>query len=168
MTAFACEFNRSTQHFILWVKEGVLQMKYRTRTHYTDSQKALMWDRWQKGDSMKEIGRLFDRGHTTVQRILTENGGIRPPVRKRSPLALTLAEREVISRGLARQLSLRTIADQLDRSPSTVSREINRNGGHASYRANIAEDAAWKRTLRPKDCKLADRPFLVRLITRKM
>ncbi|MFT4614489.1 MAG: hypothetical protein ACI9NT_001634 [Bacteroidia bacterium] len=60
MIAFACEFNRSTQHFILWVKEGVLQMKYRTRTHYTDSQKALMWDRWQKGDSMKEIGRLFD------------------------------------------------------------------------------------------------------------
>jgi IS30 family transposase len=143
-------------------------MKYRTRTHYTDSQKALMWDRWQKGDSMKEIGRLFDRGHTTVQRILTENGGIRPPVRKRSPLALTLAEREVISRGLALQLSLRTIADQLDRSPSTVSREINRNGGYASYRANIAEDAAWKRTLRPKVCKLADRPFLVRLITRKM
>jgi IS30 family transposase len=143
-------------------------MKQRTRIYYTDTQKALMWDRWQKGDSMKEIGRLFDRGHTTVQRILTENGGIRPPERRRSPLALTLAEREVISRGLARQLSLRTIANQLGRSPSTVSREISRNGGYASYRANIAEDAAWQRTLRPKDCKLADRPFLVRLITGKM
>ena len=71
-------------------------MKQRTRIYYTDTQKALMWDRWKKGDSMKEIGRLFDRGHTTVQRILTENGGIRPPERKRSPLALTLAEREVI------------------------------------------------------------------------
>jgi DNA-binding CsgD family transcriptional regulator len=143
-------------------------MKQRTRIYYTDTQKALMWERWQKGDSMKEIGRLFDRGHTSVQRILTENGGIRPPERKRSPLALTLAEREVISRGLARQLSLRTIADQLGRSPSTVSREISRNGGCASYRANIAEDAAWQRALRPKDCKLADRPILVRLITGKM
>ena len=127
-----------------------------------------MWDRWQKGEPMKGIGRLFDRGHIAVQRILTENGGIRPPVRKRSPLALTLAERKVISRGLARQLSLRTIADQLGRSPSTVSREINRNGGYASYRANIAEDAAGERTLGPKDCKLADRPFLVSLITRKI
>jgi IS30 family transposase len=143
-------------------------MKQRTRIYYTDTQKALMWDRWKKGDSMKEIGRLFDRGYTTVQRILTENGGIRPPERKRSPLALTLAEREVISRGLARQLSLRTIADQLGRSPSTVSREISRNGGYACYRANIAEDAAWQRALRPKDCKLADRPILVRLITGKM
>ncbi len=140
-------------------------MKYRTRTFYTDSQKALMWDRWQKGDSMKDIGSLFDRGHTTVQRILTEDGGIRPRERKRSPLALTLAEREVISRGLASQLSMRAIAAQLDRSPSTVSREIQRNGGYASYRASSAEDAAWQRTLRPKACKLADRPKLVRIIT---
>jgi len=140
-------------------------MKYRTRTYYTDSQKALMWDRWQKGDSMKDIGRMFDRGHTTVQRILTENGGIRPRERKRSPLALTLAEREVISRGLASQLSIRSIAAQLGRSPSTVSREIQRNGGSVSYRASSAEDAAWQRTLRPKGCKLADRPKLVRIIT---
>ncbi len=140
-------------------------MKYRTRTFYTDSQKALMWDRWQKGDSMKDIGSLFDRGHTTVQRILTEDGGIRPRERKRSPLALTLAEREVISRGLASQLSMRAIAAQLDRSPSTVSREIQRNGGYASYRASSAEDAAWQRTLRPKACQLADRPKLVRIIT---
>ena len=140
-------------------------MKYRTRTYYTDAQKALMWDRWQKGDSMKDIGRFFDRGHTTVQRILTENGGIRPRKRKRSPLALTLAEREVISRGLASQLSLRSIAAQLGRSPSTVSREIQRNGDCVSYRASAAEDAAWRRALRPKVCKLADRPKLVRIIT---
>ncbi len=73
-------------------------MKYRTRTFYTASQKALMWDRWQKGDSMHDIAKLFDRGHSAVQRILTENGGIRPRERKRSPLALTLVEREVISR----------------------------------------------------------------------
>ena len=143
-------------------------MKYRTRTYYTDSQKALMWDRWQKGDSMKDIGKLFDRGHTTVQRILTENGGIRPPERKRSRLALTLAEREVISRGLARQLTLRTIALQIGRSPSTVSREIERNGGYASYRASVADEAAWQRALRPKACKLARHPQAVRVITKKL
>ena len=143
-------------------------MKYRTRTNYTDAQKALMWDRWQKGDSMKEIGRLFDRGHTTVQRILTQDGGIRPRERTRSPLALTLIEREVISRGLASQLSMRAIAAQLGRSPSTVSREIHRNGGYASYRASSAEDAALQRALRPKACKLAGRPQLVRIITAKL
>jgi transposase, IS30 family len=143
-------------------------MKYRTRTNYTDAQKALMWDRWKKGDSMKEIGRLFDRGHTTVQRILTQDGGIRPRERKRSPSALTLIEREVISRGLASQLSMRAIAAQLGRSPSTVSREIDRNGGYASYRASSAENAALQRALRPKACKLADRPQLVRIITAKL
>jgi len=102
-----------------------------------------MWDRWQKGASMHDIARLFDRSHSSIQRILTENGGIRPRQRKRSPLALTLAEREIISRGLATQLSMREIASQLGRSPSTVSREIERNGGYASYRASSAEDAAW-------------------------
>ena len=127
-----------------------------------------MWDRWQKGDSMKEIGRLFDRGHTTVQRILTQDGGIRPRERTRSPLALTLIEREVISRGLASQLSMRAIAAQLGRSPSTVSREIHRNGGYASYRASSAEDAALQRALRPKACKLAGRSQLVRIITAKL
>ncbi len=143
-------------------------MKYRTRTFYTASQKALMWDRWQKGDSMHDIAKLFDRGHSTVQRILTENGGIRPRERKRSPLALTLAEREVISRGLARQLTMSTIAAQLGRPPSTVSREIQRNGGYDAYRASTAEDAAWQRALRPKACKLAGQPRTVRVITEKL
>ena len=115
-------------------------MKRRPRIVYTDSQKALMWDRWQKGESMHDIARLFDRHHPSIRRILTENGGIRPVQRKRSSLALTLAEREVISRGLAIQLSMREIAFQLGRSPSTVSREIQRNGGYASYRASSAED----------------------------
>ena len=143
-------------------------MKMRPRIYYTEEQKALMWDRWQKGDSMTEIARLFDRKHPSIRRILTENGGIRPRQRKRSSLALTLAEREVISRGLAVQLSMREIASQLGRSPSTVSREVQRNGGYASYRASSAEDAAWQRALRPKACKLAGRPFLVKVITKKL
>jgi IS30 family transposase len=143
-------------------------MKRRTRIIYTDAQKALMRDCWQQGDSMHHIARLFDRYHSSVQRILTENGGIRPRERKRSPLALTLAEREVISRGLAQQLSLRTIARQLSRSPSTISREIHRNDGHTTYRASKAESAAWERGLRPKVCKLAARPKLAREVTIKL
>jgi len=127
-----------------------------------------MWDRWQGGDTMHDIAKLFDRGHSSVQRILTETGGIRPRGRMRSSRALSLAEREVISRGLASQLSMRTIAAQLDRSPSTVSREIHRNGGYASYRASLAEEAAWQRALRPKVCKLADRPPLARIIAVKL
>ena len=111
---------------------------------------------------------IIDRGHSSIQRILRETGGIRPKERKRSSLALTLAEREVISRGLAMRLSMRTIASQLGRSPTTVSREINRNGGYACYRASVAEEAAWRRALRPKACKLAGRPYLVREITRKL
>ena len=79
-------------------------MKQRTRIYYTQEQKDLMWDRWKKGDTLNTIGRLFDRGHSSIQRILLETGGMRPPLRKRSRIALTLAEREEISRGIVTQL----------------------------------------------------------------
>jgi IS30 family transposase len=92
-------------------------MKNRTRIYYSESQKALMWDRWQKGDSLHDIARLFDRGHSAISRILGETGGIRPPSRKRSTRSLTLEERETISRGLAKKQSLREIAQKLNRSP---------------------------------------------------
>ena len=98
-------------------------MKYRARIHYTEADKAVMWDRWQKGDSLATIGRLFDREHSSVQRILQESGGIRPPQRRRSRLALTLPEREEISRGLVTGHSIRSIAALLGRAPSTVCRE---------------------------------------------
>jgi len=143
-------------------------MKYRPRIYYSDTQKAVMWDRWQRGDSLHDIAGLFDRGHSSIQRILCETGGIRPRERKRSPLALTLTEREVISRGLTMQLSMRTMASQLGRSASTVSREIKRNGGYVTYRASVAEEAAWRRALRPKACMLTGRPYLVREVTRKL
>jgi len=143
-------------------------MKQRPRIYYSESQKALMWDRWQKGDSLHSIARLFDRGHSSVQRILSETGGIRPLARKRSDLALTLAEREEISRGIATQSSVRAIAVRLDRSPSTVSREISRNGGYHHYRATVAEDAAWQRALRPKTCKLAGNHRLIQIIAKKL
>ena len=75
-------------------------MKQRPRIYYSAEQRNLMWDRWQKGDSMHAIARLFDRGHSSVQGILSETVGIRPAQRRRSRLTLTLAEREEISRGI--------------------------------------------------------------------
>ncbi len=143
-------------------------MKQRTRIYYSESQKSLMWDRWEKGESLHTIARLFDRNHSAIASILSRTGGIRPPERKRSSRALTLLEREEISRGIAAQLSMREIASQLGRSPSTVSREINRNEGYHHYRASAAEDAAWKRALRPKACKLAGNYRLIRLIENKL
>jgi IS30 family transposase len=143
-------------------------MKPRPLIYYSESQKALMWDRWQKGDSLHSIARLFDRGHSSIHRIISDAGGIRPPDRQRSCLSLTLAEREEISRGLALQSSVRAIATKIGRSPSTVSREVNRNGGYHQYRAASADDAAWQRTLRPKACKLAGNHCLIRIIVGKM
>ncbi len=112
-------------------------MVYRTRIKYTAAQKADIWDRWQRGESLTSIGRLFDRPSSSIFNMLAPTGGIRPPPRQRSRLALTLAEREEISRGLACGLSLRAIAAQLGRSPSTISRELQRNGG--SYRLSSRE-----------------------------
>ena len=93
-------------------------MKRRTRIHYSDAQKAQMWDRWQRGESLKSIGRLFDRSSSSIYPILSVTGGIRPPPRARSRLALTLIEREEISRGVAQGDSMRSIAAQLGRSRS--------------------------------------------------
>ena len=145
-----------------------MQMKYRTRIFYTEADKALMWDRWQKGDSMHAIARLFDRGHSSVQGILSATGGIRPLQRSRSSLTLTLSEREEISRGVVAGQSIRSIADSLGRAPSTVSREISRNGGRRRYRANKADQAAWDRAHRPKRCKLAKNRALAWIVAQKL
>ncbi len=143
-------------------------MTYRTRTYYTAEQKAEMWDRWKLGESMSSIGRAFNRESSSVYSQLSPTGGIRPPPRKRSRLALTLSEREEISRGIASHLSIRTIATQLGRSPSTISREIKRNDGPKYYRANQADKAAWDRACRPKVCKLANNPTLRYDVARKL
>ena len=142
--------------------------KYLPRRYYSEADKALMWDRWQKGDSLHTIGRLFERSHTSVRRILAETGGIRPLPRKRSRLALTLAEREEISRGIVAGHSMRSIARALGRSPATVSRELRRNGGRQAYRANRAEQAAWDRAHRPKRCKLVANRALARIVAHQL
>ena len=143
-------------------------MAYRTRINYTAAQKADIWNRWQRGESLNSIGRLFDRPSSSIFNMLAPTGGIRPPPRQRSRLALTLAEREEISRGLACRLSLRAIATQLGRSPSTISRELHRNGGATGYRAVKADQAAYDRARRPKRCKLACNHSLSRTIATKL
>jgi IS30 family transposase len=143
-------------------------MKQRPRIYYTQTQKAMMWERWKKGESLQQIAQLFNRNHSSVQRILAETGGIRPAQRRRSQLALALAEREEISRSLAAGHSIRRIAGLLRRAPSTISREINRNGGQDGYRASCADEAAWSRSHRPKNCKLIDNPALARIVAGKL
>jgi len=145
-----------------------MQMAYRTRIKYTPDQKEDIWNRWKKGESMTSIGRLFDRNSSSIFSILSPTGGIRPPIRKRSTLALTLFEREEISRGIVASSSIRSIADTLNRSPSTISREIKRNGGYDVYRAAQADQAAWDRSHRPKCCKLANNRVLSRLVATKL
>ena len=143
-------------------------MKYRTRRYFTQSDKTMMWDRWQKGESLNSIARLFDTSHSAISGVFSKTGGIRPPQRQRSRMALTLAEREEISRGVAAGQSLRCIAASLGRAPSTVSREVNRNGGRQPYRANKAEQAAWDRAHRPKTCKLAQNRALAFIVAEKL
>ena len=140
----------------------------RPRIHYTESQKTLMWERWQKGESLQRIAQLFDRNHSSIQPILAATGGIRPARRRRSQWALSLAEREEISRGVVAGHSRRSIAVQLGRAPSTVSREIKRNGGPESYRASQADESAWNRGRRPKTGKLAANRALARIVAGKL
>ena len=110
----------------------------RPRIHYSESQKALMWERWQKGESLQQIAQ-FDRNHSSIQGILAATGGIRPAPRSRSRWALTLAEREEISRAVVAGQSMRSLAAQLGRAPSTISRKIQRNGGQEGHRASQAD-----------------------------
>lgn len=143
-------------------------MKQRPRIYYSASQRALMWERWRQGDTLQAIGQLFDRPHSSIHRIIAETGGIRPAERTRAASALTLAEREEISRAIAAHESIRSVAARLGRSPSTVSREIKRNGGRDAYRASLADKAAWDRARRPKRCKLAESRALARIVSDKL
>jgi IS30 family transposase len=147
---------------------GVLQMKQRPRIYYSASQRTIIWDRWRKGDTIHQIAGLFDRFHSSIHRILAETGGIRPAERHRSRSALTLTDREEISRGLVAGSSIRSIAASLGRAPSTISREIRRNNGLGGYRASLADQTAWDRARRPKLCKLVQNRALARLVASKL
>ena len=125
------------------------------RDRLSAEQRADMWRRWKAGESLHEIGRAFGKGHGSIRFLLTQRGGIVPAARRRSPLTLTLAEREDISRGIAAGSSIREIAKGLQRAVSTGSREVARHGGRPLYRASEADSQAWESALRPKVCLLA-------------
>ena len=143
-------------------------MDQRFRRGFTAAEKTELWDRWQRGESLKAIGRAFGKPSSSIYYQLAPHGGIRPAPRRRSRLALTLSEREEISRGIAAHRSARSLARLLGRSASTVSRELNRNGGYDGYRAALADEKAWVRARRPKRCKLANNPRLRQAVASKL
>ena len=132
------------------------------------AQRNELWSRWKAGESLHRIGRALDRPHTSIHCLLSHHGGIVPPVRRRSLLVLTAAERENISRGIASGSSIRDIAKDLDRAASTVSREVARHGGRPEYRAQEADQQAWESALRPKRCLLAIHVKLRKLVASKL
>jgi transposase, IS30 family len=143
-------------------------MEQRFRRGFTAAERTELWDRWQRGESLKGIGRAFGKPSSSIYFLVAPHGGIRPAARHRSRLALALSEREEISRGITAHQSARSIAKVLGRSPSTVSREISRNGGYDRYRAALADENAWIRARRPKHCKLANNPGLRQAVVRKL
>ena len=134
----------------------------------SEDEKAAIWGHVRAGVSFRVIGRKLGRAHATVREYVAASGGVRPARRCRARGQLSADEREEISRGLAAGESLRSIATRLKRAPSTVSREVARNGGRRHYRAGRAELAAWERACRPKTSKLAGKPRLRRLVEDKL
>src|SRR5271163_3956368 len=131
-------------------------------------EKSDLWRRWKAGQSLHEIGRAFGKSHSSIRCVVSLHGGFIPAVRRRSLLALTLPEREDISRGIACGSSFRKIAQLLDRAASTVSREVRRHGGRPEYRANDADQQAWEAALRPKPCLLAIQEKLQEMVASKL
>lgn len=143
-------------------------MGHMGRPGLSAAQKAELWQRWKQGQSLSEIGRALGKHAGSIHGVVSSNGGYTPAVRRRSRWALTLAEREEISRGVAMKRSIRPIAIQLGRAPSTISREVTRHGGTPRYRAAEADAQAWERARRPKPCRLATSPALQRIVARKL
>jgi IS30 family transposase len=127
-----------------------------------------VWTRWQAGERVGAIARALGVSPTAIGKRLRRLGGLVPVRRTRSPRVLSSAEREEISRGIAGGQSVRAVARQLHRAPSTISREVQRHGGRARYRARAADAAAWRRARRPQPCRLATHGRLRRLVTRRL
>jgi IS30 family transposase len=143
-------------------------MKQGRRFGLSAEQKLDVWRRWKAGQTLHEIGRAFGKEHSSIRCLVSRHGGIAPAVRRRALLALTLREREEISRGLASGSSIREIAKCLERAVSTVSREVARHGGRPAYRASQADGEAWQSALRPKRCLLSINLKLRNIVASKL
>jgi len=135
---------------------------------FSEAERVEVWDRWQAGDANRLIGRDLGRSAGSIRAFVESWGGVRPRVRHRSSRHLSLVEREEISRGVAAGESLRVVAARLGRAPSTVSRELVRNGGRHQYRAHRADRAAVRRARRPKPSKLAQNHQLRAVVEEKL
>jgi IS30 family transposase len=140
----------------------------RKRREYSAAERRELWDRWRRGELVSDIARALDRERATIHATIRQRGGVVPAERRRSRLALTICEREEISRAVAAGESARWVACRLGRAPSTVSREIARDGGRRRYRADEADQRAWKSGRRPQACKLARNPGLGRLVASRL
>jgi IS30 family transposase len=125
---------------------------------FSEADRATIWDMREAGVPVRRIAKHLGRQNSSLRKFIADAGGKRPSQRERSELRLSLEEREEISRGLAGGLSVRAIAEGLGRSPSTVCREVNANGGRKKYRALSADRGAQRRALRPKRAKLSQPP----------
>jgi IS30 family transposase len=132
------------------------------------AEKLEIWRLMRAGVSFRVIGHQLGRSDGSIRRYVGLTGGIRPHERTRAAVRLSACEREEISRGFAAGESLRCIASRLGRAPSTVSREVIRNGGHRRYRAAESDRAAWARACRPKRCKLATNQRLREAVAGKL
>ena len=135
---------------------------------FSVQQKQDLWALWKEGQSLSEIGRTLGKHAGSIFGVLATHGGVARAPRSRAARALTTAEREEITRGLAARISIRAIARQLDRAPSTISREIARNEGATRYRAQRADERAWQRATRPKRCLLATHSSLRMVVAEKL
>ena len=140
----------------------------RRRMPFTEAEREVVWKRWREGALYPDIAKELGRSVPAVTYLIMRHGGIPPAQRHRSPRVLCSSEREEISRGIVGGESVRDIARRLGRAPSTISREILRNGGAAKYRAQAADIEAWDRARRPKICRLATHPMLRQLVWRKL
>lgn len=140
----------------------------RKRREYSAVERRELWDRWKRGESISDIGRALDRAPGTIHYTIRQHGGVVPRERRRGRLALTVVEREEISRAVAAGESARRVAARLGRSPSTITREIARHGGRRRYRAGEADSRAWDNGRRQQLCKLARNPVLRGLVAEKL
>ena len=138
------------------------------RPGLSSQQKQELWSRWKAGQSLSDIGRSLGKHAGSIFGVLHSRGGIAPTARRRSRRSLSVREREEISRGLVSGLSLRRIAAQLGRAPSTISREVERNNGRRKYRAANADERAWRSACRPKPCRLAVNRSLQMVVAEKL
>lgn len=140
----------------------------RMKRLFTKQDKDLIFKLWKSGNGFSDIAKKFDAKPGTIFTILRDTGGIKPAVVYRASQHLTLSEREEIRVGLSTKKSIRAIAHSLGRSPSTISREIKRNGGRRYYKAINADHRATRMAKRPKPCLLDVNEDLKQLVSDKL